>query len=377
MKIVITHAYSSTNSGDGLLVDEARRIALEAFNGATIDLVALDPASFPGPDFSTISHPLSGVSATPRASELLLRAAIAALSGSTVHPQVRDLLSDADLVLAVGGGYLRGSSTAEALKMFLVHFPQLPRRSSDASVVYLPQSIGPLRGITGKLIRARLANATVIYSRDDRTVSELATLQNVRRTPDLALLGIPPMLKSTGIDDRRGTRRVAVVARRLAGGRRSDFYREQIAKLREELDAEYLVQANARGNNDREFYRSLGYRGGLDMLSDVVASDNPPSAVVSVRLHGAIQAIRNGVASVHLSYERKGWGAYEDLGIAPYVHNAFSFDRALVRQQVEDLKTDPTSYWAAVNSSLSRLKGAREDLVADLRRAGEGRKVRT
>jgi polysaccharide pyruvyl transferase WcaK-like protein len=130
-----------------------------------------------------------------------------------------------------------------------------------------------------------------------------------------------------------------------------------------------LAQATARGNDDPTFYRSLGFSGPFRTLRESVsgAVGLRPSAVISVRLHGSIQTIRSGVPSVHLSYERKGWGAYEDLGLSRFVHNAFDFDPDVVWAQVEELRLDPSEYWASVARSIGTLAGHRDALVSKLR----------
>jgi len=73
------------------------------------------------------------------------------------------------------------------------------------------------------------------------------------------------------------------------------------------------------------------------------------------------------VPSVHLSYERKGFGAYSDLGIDRFVHNVFDFDPDLVLSQVAELRADPAPYWNAVGEAVAALRRHRADLVAVLR----------
>jgi len=88
---------------------------------------------------------------------------------------------------------------------------------------------------------------------------------------------------------------------------------------------------------------------------------------VSVRLHGAIAALLAGIPAIHLAYERKGWGAYEDLGLREYVHDARTFDPALVARQAEELSVNPAPLWALLNSSREDLNAQYKALVDDLR----------
>ncbi|QHF23921.1 polysaccharide pyruvyl transferase family protein [Rathayibacter sp. VKM Ac-2804] len=373
MKVTLIHAYSTTNSGDGLLVDEAAEIVREAHPEAVLTLVAIDPDSFDASRFADVIHPLTGRSGGIGSLETLARGTVAFLLGRR-SAGYRAAVEDADLVVAVGGGYLRGKAPVEALKMVLAHVTQMPVRADTVPFVFLPQSIGPLRVGTLPIVSRRLRNAKAVVVRDDRSVQELAALGNVRRAPDMALLGLPAEWdpQSTVRVGQGGP--IGLVARELTSTRaRVKQYRERIDALAGAEGVELLAQATARGNNDPDFYESLGRRGPFRTLREVVAlgAASRPDVVVSVRLHGSIQTIRSGVPSVHLSYERKGFGAYADLGIDEFVHNVFDFDPALVLAQVARLREDPSPYWAAVEASVSRLTAHRSELVA-LLRAPEG-----
>ncbi|MBX0301731.1 polysaccharide pyruvyl transferase family protein [Cryobacterium sp. 1639] len=370
MKVTLIHAYSRTNSGDGLLVDEAASLVSDAFPGADITLIALDPQSFADNFSGRVLHPLTGQTESIGSFRTLLRGIESLIRGLQLPASVQGVLSESDLVVAVGGGYLRTKSPIEALKNALTHMPQLPSRE-DPRYVYLPQSIGPLNFATAGFVRSRLKNAAMVNVRDGRSADSLSGLKNVHRNPDMALLGLPSAFETRPIDEPAGSGRVGLVARDLGRGSRVRKYEAGVLELHERNDLEVLVQANARGNNDPLFYERLGMRGPFRTLKDATAQESfRPSVVISVRLHGAIQSIRSRVPSVHLSYERKGWGAYEDLGLSPYVHNAFDFDPAKVEAQVGELAADPTSYWEAVDRSVTELSSARQGLVARLQLAG-------
>ncbi|MCJ1694919.1 polysaccharide pyruvyl transferase family protein [Rathayibacter caricis] len=374
MKIVLIHAYSRTNSGDGLLVDEAAALVREAHPSAEIALVALDPDSFSQDEYASIVHPITG---GPQSV-----GSVKTLTGGLRHlllrsrPQgVQRLIDAADLVVAVGGGYLRAKHATEAAKTLLAHRLQLPNRNDGTPFIYLPQSIGPFTPGTRMLFVKSLRLAVKVVVRDDRSNQLLRGGANVVRAPDMALLGLPDEWRRDEVVEPSEDGTVGLVARALtATSPRTRRYRRAIAGLHAS-GMEYLIQANARGNNDTDFYRSLGFQGEARLLRDSVryGSADRPRVVVSVRLHGSLQTIRSGVPSVHLSYERKGWGAYDDLGISRFVHNAFDFDPELVRRQVEELRSDPSEYWAAVSASIGSLREQRAGLVTLLRSAGAGR----
>jgi polysaccharide pyruvyl transferase WcaK-like protein len=348
-RVVLIHAYSRANSGDGLLVDESAELVREAFPGARIDLVALAPDTFP--EFPDALHPLYGRRGA--SAKALARAAAGRL-----HPTVQDETARADLVIAVGGGYLRADTVRGFVKTSLAHLPQLPSSPSSPPFIYLPQSIGPFPG-SGRMLRD-LRNARHVYVRDDLSRSLLREHGVLaERMPDLALLS-----RELGDGSPATGQGFGLIARQL--GRRSSRYDAAILALRDALDARPLVQSSGRGNDDPAYYQRLGLGTGHSAVADVLSGADRPSVVVSVRLHGSLQSLHRGTPTIHLSYERKGWGAFEDLGLGAYVHSARHFDVDAVAEQARALAEDPSDYWAAVEEAKVHLRDARARLVASL-----------
>lgn len=369
MKAVILHAYSSTNSGDGLLVDEAIGLIRSVEGAAQIMVLALDPDSFNVEGKVEFLHPLTGRSDTPSGSRTALAALLAIIRGMRLPTDVQARIDDADLLVGVGGGYLRAAHLTEAAKMVLAHLPQLAtsnRRGGRA--VYLPQSVGALRWGTAQLVR-RFGNSVTWHLRDDRSVGLLGDVAVVRRTPDSAVLpfgnGGYPLVPRSGLHG------IGLVARKLhSTGRRNRAYEDSMRRLVAELRPELLLQASARGNDDSVFYSDVLRASATRSLMAGTQAEDAPAVVVSVRLHGAIQSLRNGVPAVHLSYERKGWGAYEDLGISEFVHNAFNFNPEQVARQTRELANDSTRFWAAIKKSGCSIAASRDALIKELALSG-------
>lgn len=371
MRYVIAHAYSSTNSGDGLLVEEAINLLEEVDARAEITVLALDPDSFADRLNVQFVHPFTGEARSASNLTVLRLALTSASRGFRLPCATSRLLDEADLIVGVGGGYMRGANAVEALKMVLAHLPQLATANrSVTKAVYLPQSVGALRWGTRALVRKH-GRTIVWHARDDRSLALLRGAATVRRTPDTAVLPLGSMsvVPQTPAATESSSN-VGLVARGLHSTRaRIARYVDTIRRTRAALNAEPLLQASARGNNDDRFYSETFGQASDRSLLEATASDasDRPHVIVSVRLHGAVQSIRNGVPAIHLSYERKGWGAYEDLGIAEYVHNVFDFDADLVTRQALALATDSTAYWDAVAERAAHITSARETLLADLR----------
>ncbi|OZE02533.1 hypothetical protein CH249_11620 [Rhodococcus sp. 05-2255-3B1] len=311
MKIALIHAYSSLNSGDGLLVDESLALARQAFGSdATIDLFASQPDSF-GDGFAAIYKTIPGRFGYDR----------------QYIKQIRKL-DEYDFILAVGGGYLRGGTPMELAKMLLVHGPQLffASRARTASV-YLPQSIGPLRFGIRPLIRRYLRNIDYVVARDGRTVQELE-LKNVERRPDLAVSA------ATGLECRENdVEGLPILSVRAIRGKLPPLVRELANQLGE---YDTYIQSRTRGNDDTSVTSELPAV--REVERDELLRSKTARVVVAVRLHAALMAIQAGHFVIHLAYERKGFGAFDDFGIPEYVHNVNSFDPALVRYQVHSLQ---------------------------------------
>lgn len=359
MKVAIIHAYSRRNAGDGLLVDESVKLARDA--GCTqLSLIAWDPASFQ--DFpGVVLHPLSG-----RNEVSILNFASATLRPS-MGPAALEAVNESDIVLAVGGGYLRSKTMNEYLRVRAAHISQFPVAGVATPFVYLPQSIGPHppRGV--KNFVDGLEAATAVMVRDDLSFAELASRGvPVSRVPDLAV-----MATSEREGPVKGAGHVGLIARSLKDANKGSHYFRELCRLWSRLDAELLVQSEGRGNDDPLFYRSMGARGPFRSVQAAMSSVDRPSVVISVRLHGAITSILKGTPSIHLSYERKGWGAFDDLGLPEYVHNARSLDLTAVEAQVQTLLRDTTDYWNRLASSEPTITQAREALVSRIRQVGQ------
>uniref|UniRef100_UPI001CC4F870 polysaccharide pyruvyl transferase family protein n=1 Tax=Burkholderia diffusa TaxID=488732 RepID=UPI001CC4F870 len=143
--VALLHAYSARNSGDGLLVDLSVSLLRDAFGPATqVSIVAADPASFPA-HADVRPAPVLAAGAAGR----LLGAAMAALpvGANPALADLRALLCRADLIVGVGGGYLRARNAIEALKLEAGHLVQMRAACAACKpTVYLPQSIGPAAG---------------------------------------------------------------------------------------------------------------------------------------------------------------------------------------------------------------------------------------
>lgn len=357
---LMLHAFSRKNSGDGLLVD----LTLEALHDAGIDqsqveILALDPESFseppavhraPGEPFAQLSPKLAS-------------AGLELLANQLSAGKIVDLVKKADGLVAVGGGYLVADSFVRQSGVLLNHLAQL-RTAAKASIpsIYLPQSVGPLVGPVGQSVKNHLNAVDLFCARDDLTLKEIGG-DNIMRCADLAVL---KLARSSDVGQNRQSHegRPIIVGRDLP--RPADYF-SLLKALGDQLpEPLWAVQADVAGDrSDRAFYQrqQISDDGSLsDMLEKGTGG-----VVISVRLHGAIASLIAGRPAIHLAYERKGWGAYEDLGLGAWVHDARSFDPAVVSSQAAALRDDPSDFWACVEKAAPRLNEQYEQLTGELR----------
>lgn len=344
MKILLLHGYSATNAGDGLLVSESVHLLDEAFPGGTdITVAALHPKTFAERTETVVD---------------------ASVSRRGYTRELRDLLrslDDFDLVVGVGGGYLRTGHLLEVAKTVLAHGRQL-RAASRAQVptVYLSQSIGPLRFGTRPLARRILAGLDLIHLRDDRSISEV-DLPNTRRTPDLALISgtwAPRLDTAPG--------ELPILTARSVRGKVAAGVPALAAKLGR-FDG--YVQSTGGGNDDTKVMNELGAVR-LMPRSEYLDRSGPRRVVVAVRLHAALMALSAGHFVIHLAYERKGFGAFDDLGLRDYVFNVNDFDVDAIAALTQKLLTDADArrdYDARVAAALLTLAESRAAIIEDLR----------
>lgn len=365
--IAVTHAFSRKNAGDGLLVDLTLELLAEAgIPASQCRVLALD-----APSFADLPQAVE-VPGEPRAqfSASLVGAALELLraGGGEVGlggGRVSRMLADARGVVAVGGGYLVADSVVRSGGVLLNHLPQILAAGRAAMPsIYLPQSIGPLRGLAGELTRRALSRIDVIYARDDETLAELQGVTTVRRCPDLAVLSLARRCQA--IRTRASSLApgpVLLVARNLPGARE---YRARLRELAGHLDSPlWPVQADVDGSrSDRHFIERLGMPAAGRLAS--LLEREVPGVVVSVRLHGAIESLLAGWPAIHLCYERKGWGAYQDLGLEAWAHDARRFDPRLVAEQAHALRADPSPMFEQIENRAAKLRAKRRELVAEL-----------
>lgn len=346
MRVLVLHAYSADNLGDGLLVRESLDLIRQACGESVeVTVAASHPKTFVDIDAHVVDS-------QPR------RFGYHAEYLRTLRG-VREF----DLVVGVGGGYMRAGTPLEATKSLLVHGPQLWAAARSASkAVYLPQSIGPVRyGLRG-LVASRLKKLGVVMLRDDRSMQEFDDI-GAFRMPDLAAGEVegPPF-------HRKPSGRPVLSVREVRGSVPPLLY--DLAARLKTFDG--YIQSTSGGNDDRPATSTFSSQRIVERDELLLDADREVRVVVAVRLHAALMALRAGHYVVHLAYERKGFGAFDDLGLKEYVHNVNDFSVETVLEQTDALLTDNVTrekYRQRLVASLDRRVDARDECIATLRTA--------
>lgn len=361
-RALVIHAYSAENVGDGLLVELTVDLINQALPDTAINVVANEADTFKDPSV-TQWRPIGFPRLT--SNPLIKRVGFILTIATGAAPEIRRLARDADVIVAVGGGYLRGDTAKAAFTSLGAHYGQLRLAARHGKKsVYLSQSIGPFAPSYWRLIRSRLRRVSAIFVRDDRTAALCATVPAAVRAPDLAVLEFAEKFGEmrTPTPDRS---RLTVVARDLVAPR---SYYDTVGALAEDPRTEFAVQSSIGGNNDVPMSERLAGRP-VRSLAEILA-ESQPHVVISTRLHGSMAALLAGHPSIHLSYERKGWGAFEDLGLSEYVLNARGTSDDEVLQLVDRIHNDPEAYWSRAASRLAEISKYRSDIVGAIVKAG-------
>lgn len=345
MKVLLLHAYSAANAGDGLLVEESIELVREALGPSVqFTVCASHPETFGDLDARVVSS------------------ALTTRGYSREYLQTLRRVNEFNLVVGVGGGYLRAGGLTEGVKSALIHGPQLFAASRAATPsIYLPQSIGPAKAGISKILRRQLKNLDRVFVRDDRSMQEFGDA-GALRTSDLAILGAAIKYRQSDPSA------IPVVSARPVRGVMPPLVTnmcEQLGKF------DGYVQSETSGNDDRAVMEQIGARQLLSR-ADLMESDaSEARVVVAVRLHAALMALRAGHYVIHLAYERKGFGAFSDLGLSEYVHNVSMFEPNRVVDQVGAFVHDAETrekYRAHLNRAMETARVGRSELVRDLRR---------
>lgn len=359
MKVVVTHVYSATNRGDRLLALLTRDLIVDAL-GVVPDVVAVDADGFDDAGDTVVTYgrrPRSAPSALGVAASTLLPRRAAELA----------MIESADLVVGVGGAYLRTDDLRHVGVVAGVHLPQLVAAArSKQPWVMLPQSIGPMPAPLWALVDRLLRSTAAVHVRDDTTFGRYGHWANAHRTPDLAVLGVARIAPRTF--QRERTESVVVQVRPLSARAAWAADVKDWAATTSLTLLPALQSTGGRLNNDEALTRDT-WGPDVPALEEVLSGPDRPGAAICGRLHGALACIHDGVPAVHVAYERKSYGAFADMGLEAYLVPPTAAGLRRAEALCSELVADASEYWLRLERRLPSLSSAAEQLKVELRRA--------
>jgi len=360
--IIISHVYSSDNKGDAaltsVLIEDLRR----TFPAARITILKLDAIKGRGRFEGVREKPSFMYYALNRYASPLLKllytiymmiatlawAACMRYTGRRLFlpahlRQVAELYLQADLIVPVGGGYIRSrSGLRNRFNVPLLLHPLLFGWLLRKPTVLYSQSVGPFcNRLDMWAVRIVLQRMTLILLREDTSVALLARLgvkRNVVRAIDSGFLlqGRPAVDIRKCYHIPRGKLLVGVTVRAWLKGEAQVAYETAVARALDTViqtagaHVVFIPQVTAnKGDDDRIVSRrvhSLMQRKASATLIDdapdhhrIKAMYDNLDILLGTRFHSVIFSLTSYVPVLAIEYEHKTSGIMRDLGLEYWV----------------------------------------------------------
>jgi colanic acid/amylovoran biosynthesis protein len=356
-RIIISHVYSSDNKGDAALTSVLIDDLKHAFPRSSITILQLESVkenkTFEGipekPGFmyyvaNKYRHPLAKLMYASYMMGITLGWALwYKYTGRQLYlpahlRKVALLYEQADLIVPVGGGYIRSrKGLRNRWNIPLILHPLLFGYLLDKPTILYPQSMGPFQNKFEEL----LVTFVLILIREDASVALLARLKvtrNVSRAIDSGFL-----LKKKGkVNIRKkynipaSTLLVGVTVRQWLEGKSQQKYEKAVAGALDGIikahnaHVIFIPQVTAtKGDDDRLASRRV-YAHMRNKKAATVINDTPDhhrikgiygdlDILLGTRFHSVIFALTSYVPVVAIEYEHKTSGIMRDLELEKWV----------------------------------------------------------
>lgn len=359
--IVISHVYSNHNTGDAAILSVLISDVKKAYPESNISILTFDKVhrsemfeNIPIHQ-SFMGHALTDLSFRPLkffyALYIMLGTLIAAflkklhINFSVGYRLTKAymLYQNADLVIGVGGGYLRGRpGLTSTIELLLQLHPLFLVKLLGKKTILYSQSIGPFGNRFQKFIARRaLCGVELIIAREDVTVNFLKNMgieKNVTRSVDAAfalhsesklnireLLNIPTNRKIVGITVRKWLSQDAQTKFESALAETADYFATQGYAV------VFIPQVTSISHNDddrianQDVYDHMKVKANVYLLKEqfdhhqIKSLYSGIALLIGTRFHSAIFALTSHVPSIAIEYEHKTSGIMNDLGLNDWV----------------------------------------------------------
>jgi colanic acid/amylovoran biosynthesis protein len=405
--IIISHVYSRENKGDAALTSVLIQDLRRKFKGANLTILQLESIKHNGrfegvaekPSFmyyvaNRYRNPLLKLTyALYMMSATLFWAAVRRYLGWNIYlpPHLREtaqLYEQADLIVPVGGGYIRSrKGLAMCFNVPLLLHPLLVGYLLGKPTVLYPQSIGPfVHRFEGRLVALVLKRMTLVVLREDASVNLLARLgvtHNVVRSVDSGFL-----LRSTQRSNVHKTYSipankliVGVTVRAWLTGTAQTVYERAVAEALDNIVEQFGVHilfipqvTASKGDDDRVVSRRvrkyMRHPTGVTLLNasldqyQIKSIYNELDALLGTRFHSVIFSLTSFVPVVAIEYEHKTSGIMHDLGLDQWVIKIEDVATAKLIAALHELLQHKTQYKAYLHKHVPPyVQKARQTIV--------------
>jgi len=363
MNIIISHVYSTDNKGDAALLGVLVQETQKKFHGAKITILSMDQVDGANSVFDDVPVKPSFMHFTKRYSSnraiwLVYGTSMATytLFWAFVHKKLHmalpiskklrgviDTYETADLIIPVGGGYLRTKPQIGSLYdfMMLLHSIILSRILKKPTVLY-SQSVGPLyrkidRWMLSMTIKHAVELAIIRESKSMKLLEDMG-VTNCARSVDAGFL--LESSKATGraklhLPSKRIV--IGVTARKWLDDTAQHAYEKAMADTLDYLVREHdayivfipQVTSEYHGDDDRVVSKAI-----FDEMTEkehalvlienydyreIKAIYDQLDYLLGTRFHSVIFSLTSYVPAVAIEYEHKTSGIMHDLGLDDWV----------------------------------------------------------
>ena len=363
--ILISHVYSSNNNGDAAILSAQIAEMRRVFPDATLHISTIDrvPEGYTFDDTPVVESLMYGAvmpgrnklvkllyAGTMIAYTLLWATCKRFLRLSLPLPSMWRrpirLLSDADLQVCVGGGYLRAKRdlTSTILLLLLVHQIWMARLLRKPVYLYA-QSFGPYpTRLQTRIARSGIQAASLVLVREEKSLRQLKKMgisdRKIVKVPDSAFLFSAPRNEHVAelVRPKGSTETiVGITVRSWLDEKRQAAFESAIAALIEYIAAKpgyrvvVIPQVTSTEQNDDDritgerIAKLLKPQDNVVFLNnrfthaDILSVYGSLDLLVGTRFHSVIFSLLSGVPAVAIEYEHKTSGIMHDLGLGDRV----------------------------------------------------------
>jgi polysaccharide pyruvyl transferase WcaK-like protein len=350
MNIVITNVYGYKNVGDGAILDSTLRIINKAFMKTRIQIHAATEFSVSKKNITVMLHPYGNAILTNSKSVSALIKTIrfvqivsfslfytvigkfnsSLLPSKGTYSYIKSL-KEADLILGIGGGYIRTKNKyLDYFGLLLTLLPLFISHLFNKKVLYLPMSFGNFASDIHNKIAVKLLKKDFVIFRDNISKNEferfLSTSYANDLLPDLALFD---RYKVIELSKRKNY--LVLTARTWLNDEKQKRYEEELAKFVNyswnmyQLKTVFLPMAwNSYEDDDRKVANRIrSYLKNKSIFSvksvhtTLEAKKVLANAKIAVctRLHSAILSTIVNTPFITMAYEYKTHGFLESIGL--------------------------------------------------------------